>query len=124
MGVAQFYCCVGGHVSCIGAWGVGTPCALPFIRLDAIILQSVTVRKRFFRTLHCSGPLFLLFRGWCIAYRRRGWPATDGAGVHIDGWEQGGVRGVFRSMQFPAVGLVVACRLVPVGIASLLRLRA
>ena len=24
---------------------------------------------------------FLLFRGWCIAYRRRGWPATDGAGV-------------------------------------------
>ena len=37
----------------------------------------------------------------------RWWPAMDGAGVHIDGWEQGGVRGVFRSMQFPAVGLVV-----------------
>ena len=37
----------------------------------------------------------------------RWWPATDGAGVHIDGWEQGGVRGGFRSMQFPAVGLVV-----------------
>ena len=34
----------------------------------------------------------------------RWWPATDGAGVHIDGWEQGGVRGVFRSMQFPAGG--------------------
>ena len=37
----------------------------------------------------------------------RWWPATDGAGVRFDGWEQGGVRGVFRSMQFPAVGLVV-----------------
>ena len=94
------------------------------IRLDAILAHIPLECKRFFRTLHCSGPLFLLFRGWCIAYRRRGWPATDGAGAHIDGWEQGGVRGVFRSMQFPAVGLVVACRLVPVGIASLLRLRA
>ena len=34
----------------------------------------------------------------------RWWPATDGAGVHIDGWEQGGVRGGFRSMQFPRRG--------------------
>lgn len=49
----------------------------------------------------------------------RWWPATDGAGVRFDGWEQGGVRGGFRSMQFPAVGLVVIYYPVPVGIASL-----
>ena len=77
------------------------------IRLDAILAHIPLECKRFFRTLHCSGPLFLLFRGWWCWSSSAGWPATDGAGVHIDGWEQGGVRGVFRSMQFPAVGLVV-----------------
>ena len=49
----------------------------------------------------------------------RWWPATGGAGVVPGGWVQGGVRGWFRSMQFPAGGLVGAWKLVPVGIASL-----
>ena len=48
-----------------------------------------------------------------------GWPATGGARVVPDGWVQGGVRGWFRSMQFPAGGRVEAWKLVPVGIASL-----
>ena len=47
------------------------------------------------------------------------WPATSGARVVPDGWVQGGVRGWFRSMQFPAGGRVEAWKLVPVGIASL-----
>ena len=89
------------------------------IRLDAILAHIPLECKRFFSDFTLSGPLFLLFRGWLAMRSGRWWPATDGAGVHIDGWEQGGVRGVVRSMQFPAVGLVVACRLVPVGIASL-----
>ena len=62
---------------------------------------------------------FFVVQRVCIAYRRRGWPATDGAGVLADRQKQGGVRGVFRSMQFPAVGLVVIYYPVPVGIASL-----
>ena len=48
-----------------------------------------------------------------------GWPATGGARVVPDGWVQGGVRGWFRSMQFPAGGRVEAWKLVSVGIASL-----
>ena len=88
------------------------------IRLDAILAHIPLECKRFFRTFPARGRFFVVQRV-CIAYRRRGWPATDGAGVHIDGWEQGGVRGVFRSMQFPAVGLVAIYYPVPVGIASL-----
>ena len=48
-----------------------------------------------------------------------GWPATGGAWVVPGGWVQGGVKGWFRSMQFPAGGRVEARKLVPVGIASL-----
>ena len=119
MGVAQFYCCVGGAFSCIGTWGVtSTSCPALIIRLALILADSITGCKRFFAVWQLPSRFFVVQRV-CIAYRRRGWPATDGAGAHIDGWEQGGVRGVFRSMQFPAGGLVVACRLVPVGIASL-----
>ena len=47
------------------------------------------------------------------------WPATGGAWVLAGKWVQGGVRGWFRSMQFPAGGRVEARKLVPVGIASL-----
>lgn len=51
------------------------------IRLDAILAHIPLECKRFFRTLHCSGPLFLLFRGWWCWSSSAGWPATDGAGV-------------------------------------------
>ena len=47
------------------------------------------------------------------------WPATGGAWVVSDGWVQGGVKGWFRSMQFPVGGLVGDWKLVSVGIASL-----
>ena len=78
MGVAQFYCCVGGHVSCIGAWGVGTPCALPFIRLDAILAHIPLECKRFFRTLHCPGRFFCCSEGvHCVS---AAWMARHGHG--------------------------------------------
>ncbi len=64
-----------------------------------------------------SGPLFLLFRGWLAMRSGRWWPATDGAGVRFDGWEQGGVKGGFRSIAIPRWRLVVTCRHVPAGIA-------
>ena len=55
---------------------------------------------------------FAVWPGKWVA--RHGW-----AWVVPGGWVQGGVRGWFRSMQFPAGGVVGNWKLVPVGIASL-----
>ena len=60
------------------------------IRLDAILAHIPLECKRFFRTLHCSGPLFLLFRGWWCWSSSAGWPATDGAGVVIGAGSRAG----------------------------------
>ena len=72
--------------SCLLHRGVGcssTSRPALIIRLVCIVLQSVTARKRFFRTFPARGRFFVVQRV-CIAYRRRGWPATDGAGVRVE----------------------------------------
>ena len=74
------------------------------------ILQDIAARW---------GRFFCCSEGGLLCGLGNGWPATGGARVVPDGWVQGGVRGWFRSMQFPAGGRVEAWKLVPVGIASL-----
>ena len=98
---------------------VATPYALPFIRLALILADSMTGCKRFFTVWQLPNRFFCCSEGGVLRIGG-GWVARHGRGRggHRSR-EQGGVRGGFRSMQFPAVGLVVACRLVPVGIASL-----
>ena len=65
------------------------------------------------------GPLFLLFRVWPAVWPGK-WVARHGLDLGTCWeWVQGGVKGGFRSMQFPAGGRVEARKLVPVGIASL-----
>lgn len=69
MGVAQDSCCVGGHVSCIGAWGAGTLHALPFcclwlyFTLYRLVVQAV----------------FLLLTKWTCMVSAAGRPAAGGA---------------------------------------------
>lgn len=46
-----------------------------------------------------------MLRKWRDVVLAAGWPATGEAWAVVGGWEQGGVRGWFRSMQSPADGL-------------------
>ena len=74
------------------------------------ILQDIAARW---------GRFFCCSEGGLLCGLGNGWPATGGAWVVSDGWVQGGVKGWFRSMQFPVGGLVGDWKLVSVGIASL-----
>ena len=73
----------------MGRWRASCPALI--IRLVCIVLQSVTARKRFFRTFPARGRFFVVQRV-CIAYRRRGWPATDGAGVRVEDGSKAGAK--------------------------------
>lgn len=65
MGVAQVSCCVGGWVSCIGAWGAGTLHVLPFcclwlyFTLYRLIVRAVFLN--FFRAF-CGALSFPFLR--------------------------------------------------------------
>ena len=78
MGAAQVSCCVGGRVSCIGAWGAGTLHALPLFASAVscfIIADSGKLCKGFFMLLLTK------WRGECVG----GWVARHG-------WRLGGCR--------------------------------
>ena len=61
IGMAQKFCCVGGLLSCIGAWGGGTPCALPFyICLIFILARIFRECKRFLHGSTAEKRAFIL----------------------------------------------------------------
>lgn len=69
MGVAQDSCCVGGHVSCIGAWG-GANSPRPAFLLSLAIFYTVP--------LGCASG-FLLLTKWACMVSAAGRPAAGGA---------------------------------------------
>ena len=88
------------------------------IRLDAILAHIPLECKRFFRTLHCSGPLFLLFRGWWCGRRQLGGPPRTGPGCLPGPGARRGQRCV-PLHAIPRRGAGGNLRRPPVGIASL-----
>ena len=94
MGVAQKFCCVGGSVSCIGAWGVGTPCALPFIRLALILADSITGCKRFFAVWQRPSRFFVVQRVGVLRIGGVGGPPRMGLGWSSEPGAGRGIRWV------------------------------
>ena len=65
MGMAQKFCCVGGRISCIGAWGVGTPCALPLYSPCLYCTAICDGAQGVFYGLIVSGRFFVVQRVAC-----------------------------------------------------------
>lgn len=129
-GVAKCYC-VGGAVSCIGAWGVPAPHVLPLFISMALFYSITEQIARSFETVR-KGPFFVVQRvavcgagdwvarhGWGLgAVRKAGCKAGNKVGfapwnipaVGLGGDGKAGSRGIFRRCD-PLRGMGFECAL-------------
>ena len=112
-GVAKCYC-VGGSVSCIGAWEVAASHVLPLFISMALFYSITQQIARSFQTVRKGR--FLLFRGRLCMVTVGGWPATDeGLGAVRKAGCKAGNKVGSAPWNIPAVGLGETRGLVPVG---------